>query len=230
MARGKRGAPMSRKRAASKKRSSRPAKKARSAQSMNSLSGMVHKFSRYVSNDFVTNLVVASGSTGAGFGRTFSLSDVGSFAEFTSLYDQYRITGVVCYVQLLNNPDAERYLNQSANSNAANFYPRLWWSIDRDSAATPTLSEIKERMGSKSTILEPNKMVKIFLKPNLLIQTYGTAITTGYEPKFSWVDLANSNVIHYGMKFFVDFQGLTSTVNYAVRFDYKYMFECKQPR
>lgn len=229
------GSMVRRKRSASmpRKRTTRKAKKARkvAAAQAPGRSMMVHKFSRYVEGSHTTNLVIVAPATGAGFARTFALSDVNSHSEFTTLYDQYRLTGVMCYVQLLNNPDSTYYLQSGTAGNASNFYPRIWWSEDRDDSTTPTLDELKQRQGAKSGILQPNKMMKIWTKPSILIQTWGaSAITTGYEPRFSWIDMANPSVQHFGMKFFVDFQGLTSVTNYLVRFDYKYFFECKQPR
>jgi hypothetical protein len=210
----------------------RGAKKARRAgkKRMNTaLKSKYHSFSRYVATD-KTDTISVSTSSSNGFSKDFSLDNVAGVAEFTSLFDQYRITKVECFFHLQSNPNSDLFINSNTLANQSNFYPKLWVVYDDDDANSVTLSQIKERANVKCWIMEPNKMKKFVIKPKVLIQTYGTALTTGYEPKAScWCDMANFGVKHYGLKAVLDCETVVPSTAFYVRVDYRYHFECKTP-
>jgi hypothetical protein len=161
----------------------------------------------------------------------FQLADIINVAEFTTLFDRYRITGVQLTFMLVTNPDAGNPLNVNVGGNNSNFYPKLWWVRDYDDGNAITLSQMRERETCKHKILRPNSEIKIFLKPAALLQTYRTALTTGYAPKWKqWIDLGQTDVPHYGFKFVVDMDGNVPNGTFYIRMEKKYYFQCKDVR
>lgn len=196
---------------------------------VSTLAKTVHNFSRWADVSYRSTVIL--NASAIGFAKAFSLSDLSSYTEFTNLYDQYRICMVVAYIHLQSNPDAQAQLNNSAVLTSANFFPKVWYCADRDDANTPTLQEMKEHRGVKCRVLRPNSFVKVTLKPTVLNQTYGTALTTGYEPKYNqFVDMANTSIQHYGLKCLFDCEGVAPNTEFRVVIDYKYYIQCKDPR
>ena len=146
---------------------------------------------------------------------TFSLDQVKTYSDFTSLYDKFKITGVQVIVSMIANPNALLSAPTVATTNIngagqfvnqQNFYPRLWYVNDYDDAASTSINALRERQGVKYKVLKPNAPVKIFVKPTVLVQTYKTAVTTGYASvegsagKRMWLDVASGiSVPHYGL-------------------------------
>lgn len=193
------------------------------------ISKKVYNFSRWV--DVAYRSTVALSSTVVGFSKSFALSDLSTFSDFTNLFEEYRICMVAAYIHLQTNPDAERALNDNTTLTNANFYPKVWYVSDKDDVNTPTLAEIKEKQGVKCKVLRPNAMIKFAFKPSVLNQTFGTTITTGYAPKYNqWIDDGNVNVTHYGMKAVFDCEGVSPQTPFYVRIDYKYYIQCKSPK
>lgn len=147
--------------------------------------------------------------------------------DFTTLYDRYRIDYIQCRAQLITNPDANNFVN-SALPNYTNWFPKLWWCADYDDGAQETLDELKQRAKTKCVLLRPNSMYKFGVKPAILAQTYRTAVSTGYSPKWKqWIDMAQTNVPHYGIKYVIDAQSLDPLQDFRVQFDFKVYFSCK---
>lgn len=154
-------------------------------------------------------------------------------ADFTSLYDRYRIDYIQCRAQLVNNPDGAFALNSTTPGNSTNYYPKLWWCPDYDDSAAETLDDLKQRSKTKCVVLQPNKVYKFGVKPAILAQTYRTAVSTGYSPKWGqWIDMAQTNVPHYGIKYVLDALNLNPPDEqpFKVIFDFKVYFSCKDVR
>jgi len=179
----------------------------------------MYRYSRY--NTAAETLTV-TGSYLA-YSPTFSLESVRGYTDFTSLYDCYKIYGVQIKVQLITNPNSTWATDSAAAPNNAqqqvsNWYPKLWYVYDNDDNSDMTLATVRERQGAKYKILKPNREVKFFVKPSALVQTYKTALTTGYAPKRLWLDVYSaSSVPHYGMKFIVDTLGLDPNDTYPFK-------------
>jgi len=196
-----------------------------------------HSFSRYTA---ATNSVIDSTELDVGY--EFKFSDMVAFSEFSNLFDRYKIDRVVQTFQLVNNPDATYALNVlgTANTNAAtsyvnstNFYPKMWYIHDYDDSNAESIGTLKERVGVKCRILQPNKVIKISTKPAIAIQTYKTALTAGYGPKWGqYIDMQTTDVPHYGLKvaFDTNAQDPTDTAPFRVRVETKYYFTCKDVR
>lgn len=167
----------------------------------------------------------------------FLLNSLYSYSEFTTLFDKYRLDKAVVYIQMINNPNAALVTNvtSGANINAAtsyvnssNFYPKMWYITDHDDSATTTIAAIKERVGVKCCVMKPNVVKRITVKPACAVQLYRTATTTGYGPKYGqFIDMAQTDVPHYGLKCVFDPLGLDPQDKYYFRYEWKLYFTCK---
>lgn len=167
----------------------------------------------------------------------FQLNYIKGYSEFVALYDRYKITSVEMQITLINNPDSywgpnpsDYTLTTNGVQGRSNWYPKMWYVRDYDDENTISLSAIKERANVKCIIMRPNKIYKIRIRPAVLAQTYATAVSTGYAPKWKqWIDMQQQDVPHYGIKYVMDAQGLDPSDNYPFKFrvEYKYHFTCK---
>lgn len=164
-------------------------------------------------------------------GMHFAFDQMINYGEFTVLFDRYCINRVTLTFQLVNNPDAGTAMNLTTPLNSLNYYPKIWYVYDSDDANPLTLSQIKERESVKCRILRPNAVVKINVRPAVLLQTYRTALTTGYAPKWGqYIDCGQPEVPHYGLKFVIDMIGNVPAANFYVRQEAKYHFTLKDVR
>lgn len=192
-----------------------------------SLSTNIHCFKRWTPSVTTT----CSGSTSES-ALVFTFGDMINYSDFTSLYDRYRIDYVVVRAQLRNNPSAISVLGTSGgNATGANYYPKLWYCPDYDDGEQETLDALKQRSKTKCAVLQPNKVIKFVVKPAILNQTYRTSVTTGYAPKWGqWIDMAQTNVPHYGLKYVIDALGLDPANDFTVQFEFMYHITCKDVR
>jgi hypothetical protein len=207
---------------------SRPAKRARSASrrqtrrkrarrgirgTANTITLDYHRFTRY--GDAVTTT-----TTNVSEPLTYSwmLTDVLSYAEFTAMFDQYKILAVDFKIQMITNPDSTAEVNVNNVTNSVNWYPKFWYIRDYDGGGSDTLAQIKERVGVKFFVMRPNKIYNIRIKPKVLLQTYKTLTSTGYSPKACWIDCVDNNVPHYGMNAVIDCLGLNPSDATGFRF------------
>ena len=195
----------------------------------------IYRYSRY------GNLFTVSATSGSEYDitNTFSLDQVKTYSDFTSLYDKFKITGVQVIISMISNPNATLAPAPVANTNVngatqyvnqQNFYPRLWYVQDPDDAASISIDALKERQGVKFKVLKPNAPIKIFVKPSVLVQTYKTSVSTGYGPKRMWLDVATGlSVPHYALKMAIDNCGYAwqSTGPPQFRIEYKYYLAFK---
>ena len=187
-----------------------------------------HMFSRYTA---ATNVDV-NGTTLAG-AFEYKFDDILGSTEFTSLFDQYKITKCVMKLQLVNNPDSTTALNANAVFNHSNWFPKFWYIRDYDGGGADSLAQIKERQGVKFFVLRPNKTYSIAVNPSVSVQTYRTATTTGYGPRKMFLDMGSgTDVPHYGLHYVVDTLGIDPNNDYPfkIRYEFQYFFTCKDVR
>lgn len=129
---------------------------------------------------------------------TFAIQDVPGLSDFTSLFDYYKISGVKLRFTTLLDPTSQA----AGNS----FYPKLYTAIDLDDDTPPTSSDdLRQRANCKIHWLQPNRSYDIFLRPRYLKNVYISGVSTGYEiGKQTWLDLSNTNIPHYGLKFVIE--------------------------
>jgi len=131
-----------------------------------------------------------------------------SSGDFTVLFDQYRIDKVKIEFS---------WGQPGSNINQQFPLPTIYKVIDYDD--TNTLGSIAAAFdyGSCETlklgIASDGKtgVHTCWVKPRPLVQTYRTAITTGYQSvKAGWLDSAQIDIPHYGMKLYYDNAGITA--------------------
>lgn len=189
----------------------------------------LHHFKRYAGPATFQIAAPLSEYDGA-FVITFA--GITNYTEFTPLYDRYMITGVLYKFQLISNPDAN-YDPAGTNNTTTTFYPKLWWCKDYDDSGAEALSSLYQRAGTKCRVLKPNQELKIYVKPAVLAQTYATATTTGYAPKWNqWIDMDNTAVPHYGLKWVFDCNGIATATGHPwyLRLETLVYFKCKDVR
>lgn len=188
-----------------------------------------HNYSRYALR--TANLELSALTLDRG--EKFSFDQLINYSEFASLYDRYRITRVVVYLQLVTNPDSNSYTNQTSTSQQANWYPKVWYVPDYDDTVTPSLEILKQYTNVKCKVLQPNKRIRISLRPANLMEAYKTDTTTGVCPKWNqWIDMSHVDVPYYGLKYCFDANGLTvgTTYPFKISIEQKYYFTCKGVR
>lgn len=154
-------------------------------------------------------------------GQNFLLNGVPNASEFANLYDLYRINKIVMKFYLDIDPSA-----QTANTA---YYPKLFTVVDHDDSNVPaSLNELREHANCKLRVLSPTRPVSVVWTPSVLAIMFRTAVASTYSPKYKqWIDMANQDVPHYGLKFGID--NLTNT-NYTVRQEVIMYFSCKHAR
>lgn len=228
------------------------------SRSLISRRGNIHAFTRWAipsqfnsisgagSINWGSNLTYSDGTlvTNAGTGSVtevpfsiqFNMNDIPSPADFTTLYDQYKLCGAKITIKMISSPDAA-YDSSGASANTrTNFYPTLWYTRDYDDNGLLLLSDIRQYKSVKHVVLRPNKEISIYTKPRLLRQLFATTTGAGYEiamPKY--IDLANLALPHYGFKSVIDFEGQSlplgsATNQWRFRVNIKYFFMCKNVR
>jgi len=177
-----------------------------------------YHYSRYADKD---SLSLGNQQVSTGLGVNFQFDNIVQYTDFTTLYDQYKITGILAYVRLMTNPDSQAASTQ--------IFPTLWWITDYDDDTTPSLTTIKEKQGVKRTPLLPGRQIKIFIKnPHVDSMIYNGITGTGYATlRNQWVDCNSPAVPHYGLKMCVDTEGVTQAGNYYLSIEYKYYFSCR---
>lgn len=180
-----------------------------------------------------TSSVVDVAATEYDFAGEFKFSDITGAAEYSALYDRYMLTTVVLKIRIVNNPDATWKVNEGTVQNGTNWFPRLFSCPDYDDAVAETLTQLRERARTKMVVLRPNMYAKFVIKPACSVQTYRTALSDGYSPKWGqWLDMNQTDVPHYGMKFAMDMSGIdpSDTLPFKLEIEKTYYFKCKDVR
>jgi len=170
------------------------------------------------------------------FSLYFQLADLPSVSEFSTLFDQYQITGVLVQIKMINNPDQNYVPGSGVTANVTNYYPTIWYAPDFDDNNNTSLAAIKEFDKVKHRVLKPNQELNIFVKPKTLGLVYRPGVTSAYSTQFQnqWIDMANTDVPYYGLKMVFDNEGITgsSTVglNYKYKINAKYYLRMKNVR
>lgn len=162
---------------------------------------------------------------------TFSLDQVRGASELTALYDQYMIVGVKTTFQLMTNPDATTWLNSGSNNNASNYYPKLFYCRDYDNNAVESTNDLRERNNTKVKVMQPNKVISVYTRPAVRNNIYLDGVTPATSPIWNqWIDCSTTTVPHYGLKYSMDFLGLTSANDFNLRIEQTYYLKFKNAR
>lgn len=160
----------------------RKARPQRSLRSSNSLSCKRSIWMNQLAATAVANLPWA---------KSFKLSELPNYAEFTNLFEYYKINAV----KLQFFPRAVDYANQT-NSN-------MIIATDRNDATVPTSGEDLMQYNGRR-IITGFKPFTVYIKaPRVADAVYNGALSTGYaQGKRSWIDSKSPSVDHYGLKGF----------------------------
>lgn len=169
----------------------------------------------YVSNGLSFRLSQGSGSVDNNMG-------VHTPADFTGLFDRYRINKVVVRFKW----SLDFSTGVIPPDNLLTNCPILYLKRDNDDRSPPTYDVMKQSADCKQVILSPNKFVAISVRPSTVIDA-GSGGSNVIKWK-QWIDMADPSKDHYGIKFGVLYPGLTAygRLNYQAII----YFSCKSVR
>lgn len=183
-----------------------------------------------LSND---NTMISPGSTATetgnlgymfGAGMNFRLANVSGSADFTALYDQYRIAGVKVNIIPLSS---------EATAQSSGFVPTLYWARDSDDSLPPaTEPDLRERQDCKMARL--TRPVSIYVKsPKASIDVVDTLGTSSPSMiRNGWINCSNTLVQHNGLKLWfknVDLRVQPTTVT-GFRVETTYYLQFRNPQ
>lgn len=162
--------------------------------------------------------IVSSTTNDTKNSMVFKLTDVPNYTEFTSLFDQYALTGVKLTFKF------QQTVNDSDPVGSAQYIGKFYcWSDWDDDALPANETEAQQRQYIK--VWEPLGEHSIFIRPKSLSPLYVSGVASGYAPniKIKYIDVAYSDVPHYAIKFlWTPTPGLTGsclvTAKYYMKF------------
>jgi len=178
-------------------------------------------------------LTITNNVNEARMALSFSFADMQNYAEFSALYDQYKIKAILFTIKMINNPDATNQQGLNATPTATNYYPTMWYCVDHDDGNASGIAELRQRSRTKHVVLQPNREIRILIRPKVLTTLYA-GLTSGYGLTSPYVDMNRVDVQHYGLHTAFDFEGLATPEapagKWQFRINTKYYFTCKNVR
>lgn len=164
------------------------------------------------------------------FGMPFAFNDVATSADFSALFDQYRLTGVRVDFTFLNNV-AQVGGGLTTGTNAVGILPDVQCFADEDDNTIPNASEVAQRMDLWKARLD--KPFSVFLRPKVAMAVYN-GVTDGYAAmtREPWLDLAYGGIPHFALKGVIHnvWLGPQSAGNWILQLDAKYFFAFRSVR
>lgn len=159
-----------------------------------------------------SSISIASGATPSLGAISFTLSDLAQVSSFSALFDQYRFERVRLHVKSRNNAV---FVANTASPNAA--VPQVLLAIDRDDANAPSAyTDLLQYDNVVSVSGEEDAIVD--LVPNITPAVFASGAFSGYASTPSnsmWIDIANTTVPVYGVKFATDTLTLSTTSSWT---------------
>jgi len=177
----------------------------------------------------ITGTQSATGFTGLynfGMATAFRLSDVKSVADWTNVYDAYRINKVVCEVEFMNNT--------SLTTGTSGVLPTLYMVYDQDSAGVPpNLTAIQQQQNVKRYCVGDKNRTRFSIACRPRIQNIVAAPSTQYAiaKPGAWLNAASTGINHFGLKFYITDLAVpgTSGSEIAVKFQFTYYISFRGP-
>lgn len=130
------------------------------------------------------------------YSNYFTLNGWSNYTEYTSLFDQYKIEEIECWIEPFETQSSVQALSGTLTS-----------AVDIDDANTPTtIASVQDHQGAIVT----NGVCGHYhrWKPHMAIAVYSGAFTSFANAPASWIDCASPGVQHYGVK-----TAITATTN-----------------
>lgn len=182
----------------------------------------VAKAQVYPFRRFVASKVLLNGNdtlpNGAG-GVSFQLSDLPSYSELTSLFDQYKIAGVAYRWCITKDPMVI----------SSKVYPRLVQVHDYDDAGVPATTDLYQYTNCNEYWFNETKQCTPwrYIKPARASVEYEGPTNSSYSPKWSgFIDCLSNSAPHYGIKY--AYEGLYAGIQMVLQC--KYYVVMKTPR
>lgn len=151
----------------------------------------LHRYKRSYSVDLLTT------ATAQGTGYQFSLNNLPNYAEFTALYDSYRIEWVTIWAIPTQT---------EAPVAALNYYvPTLYTAVDKDDATPPgSLASQLEHGNLRMVTMDKMKKLAAF-KPAVQGELFRSGATRGFNRMDDqWIDCAQPDIPHFGLKIWTE--------------------------
>lgn len=140
---------------------------------------------------------------------TFRLDQLPNSAEFTSLFEMFKITRIKLRFQ-------PSYNDSTAGAAAASRLPIFHCSKDHDDIAFPTSVDQLYQYDSYRQF-RTDRPWTIVLKPKVLPLIYGTALVNSYGVAANtWVSCDNPATNHYGLKYAMDLGAVNTAITVKV--------------
>jgi hypothetical protein len=152
-------------------------------------------------------LSIGGAVAGTGFAAVFKLADLALATDLSTVFDAYRFKGVSARFMPRNNVQS---LTTTAVVTTA-IMQNLIVAVDYDNAATPTLESISEN--STARCHAGYEIVERTIVPRAVLEALGasTAVPEAVAPENQWLDMADTNIQHFGLKIFVTAGGGSQT-------------------
>lgn len=171
-----------------------------------------------------TSADVIAGTYQVGGVCSFSLQDLTNAAEFTDLFDQYRIAGIKMRVSPV--------INVNTNSANTNVIPEIQWFRDFDDVTVP-LSQNDGRQRQDTKMARLTYPLNLYCKPSVLLAQDGTSAAIVPFGKFRrglFMDCNDDTVVYPTWKFFLRNVALSASTKFALRLDVCFYTQFKNVR
>lgn len=128
----------------------------------------------------------------------FQLDQTIEAGDFSLLFDKYKIKGVKVTFIPLGQPSTNATTVNLADTNFAS----IAIAVDNDDASLPgSWNTVAVKQDAK--IRRLSKPVSVYIRSPKVASAIYNGATTAYSPKTGWVDMTNTSVPHYGLKFYI---------------------------
>lgn len=171
--------------------------------------------------------IISAGVT-AQFGSfEFQLDQFSGYADYSATFDAYRLRKVrLDFIPHCNTHNLAVVAPTTTNS-----IRPICTVLDFDDSNVPSsIVELEQYQTFKEH--DPLSTFSIVLKPRPQLALYAGGVTLGYSPSSpnTWIDAANDDVVHYGVKWGTRPNGASQTTFQTWSVQVTGWFEFRQPR
>lgn len=148
---------------------------------------------------------------------SFSLDQVPAYAEYTNLFDEYKVSAVkVSFVST-----AMTTITQQSGVQPAYTMPLLYTALDyNDASGTYSIQDLREYQTCRYHTLQ-TKINTRYFKPCFQTLVY-EGLGQGYSPKRGWLNTDDYSVQHYALKVALEPTGGALDYHYEIKVMVKY--------